>query len=310
MSQFHVNQIETHVRDRYAADHWVVELDDSHNLSRLLGLHAVNLVLGDVETDGPRIIEITDGTHDHGIDAVGIDPTTKLIVLVQSKWRQDGAGSITLSEMLKFLEGVRSLLGMKTDQEPTHASDETREAVRDLLKTPGARIRLVTATTGSDPIAGPVQDPLDQLLAQLNDPEGTEPLATDVHFGQADFFNSLTEEARPTVDLEIQMQDWGRATEPIKVFYGRVSAAEIARWYEQHGADLFAENIRVVIPRSDINEGILGTIRDEPERFGYFNNGITVLAESVELGPGGALNRDVGYFRLTRASIVNGAQTV
>jgi AIPR protein len=73
---------------------------------------------------------------------------------------------------------------------------------------------------------------------------------------------------------------------------------------------LFAENIRVVIPRSDINEGILQTIKTEPDWFAYYNNGITMLAESIEIGPGGALNRDVGYFKLAGASIVNGAQTV
>ena len=35
-----------------------------------------------------------------------------------------------------------------------------------------------------------------------------------------------------------------------------------------------------------------------------------MLAESIEMGPGGALTRDVGFFRLSGASIVNGAQTV
>jgi hypothetical protein len=42
----------------------------------------------------------------------------------------------------------------------------------------------------------------------------------------------------------------------------------------------------------------------------YYNNGITILAEALEIGPGGLLNRDVGYFKLSGASIVNGAQTV
>lgn len=310
MSQFHVSQIETHIRDCYGPEHWRADLDDVNNLSRLLALHAVSVVLGAVEDHGQRIIEVTDGGGDRGIDAVGIDPATKLIILVQSKWRQDGSGSMGLDEVLKFLDGVRSLLGMKTDQEPIHASESTRQAVRDLLKTPGARIRLVTATTGSDALADEVEAPLRDLLGQLNDLEGTEPLAAHVHLGQADFFNALSDEPRPTVDLDIQMQDWGRANEPIKVFYGRVSAAEIAQWFDRHGADLFAENIRVVIPKSDINEGILDTIREEPERFGYYNNGITVLAEAVELGAAGALTKDVGYFKLTRASIVNGAQTV
>jgi hypothetical protein len=120
----------------------------------------------------------------------------------------------------------------------------------------------------------------------------------------------LAEPVRPQVDIETQIQDWGRATEPLKAYYGRVNAAEIARWFQDHGVDLFAENIRVLIPRSDINEGIFNTVREEPERFGYYNNGITIIAESIEIGLGGAVNRDVGFFRLSRASIVNGAQTV
>jgi AIPR protein len=93
------------------------------------------------------------------------------------------------------------------------------------------------------------------------------------------------------VDIELQMLDWGRASEPQRMFYGRVSAAEIAGWFAAHGTDLFAENIRVVIPRSDINEGILDTVKEEPAGFVYYNNGITMLADTIEIGPGGALNR-------------------
>lgn len=131
-----------------------------------------------------------------------------------------------------------------------------------------------------------------------------------MHLAQGELFNSISVRTRPAVDIELQMLDWGRASEPQRMFYGRVSAAEIAGWYTTHGADLFADNIRVVIPRSDINDGISETIRIEPERFAYYNNGITILSESIEIGPGGALNRDVGFFKLTKASIVNGAQTV
>jgi len=310
MSQFHVNQIETHVRTRYGDAHWDPKLDDAANLSRLLALHGINLVLGTSEEDDHRVVEITDGDNDRGIDAVGIDLSAKLVVFVQSKWRKDGAGSMRLADVLRFLDGVRSLLGMRGAAGVSRASDEMRKAVHDLLKTPGARIRLVTATTGGDSLAPEVQEPINELLAQLNDLEGTEPIATHIHLGQAEFFNALTEAPRPRVDLVAQIQDWGRVTEPTRAFYGRVNAAEIAQWYKQYGQDLFAQNIRVVIPRSDVNEGILNTIREEPERFGYYNNGITILAEQIEIGPAGTLNRDVGYFRLANASVVNGAQTV
>lgn len=309
MSKFHVNQVETHVRSLYEAGHWDSSLEDVANMSRLLAVHAVWLVLGP-DDGNERIVEVTDGSDDRGIDAVGVDTNAKVVVFVQSKWRQDGTGSMGLGDVLKFLAGVRSLLGMKAGAEPAHASNETKTAVRDLLKTPGARIRLVTATTASDPLSAAVEAPITELLEQLNDLEGIDPLATHIHLSQADLFNSIAAEARPAVDIDLQMLDWGRSSEPHKMYYGRVSAAEIAKWFETHGVDLFAENIRVVIPRSDINEGIAQTIQDEPEAFVYYNNGITMLAHNVEIGPAGTLNREVGYFKLSGASVVNGAQTV
>lgn len=310
MSQFHVSQIETHIRGLYGADNWKNNLDDVANLSRLLALRAVEVVLGADEDNVERVIEITDGTEDRGIDAVGVDPSTKRVVFVQSKWRQNGAGSMSLEDILKFLNGVRSLLGMRSRDEPAHASEETRQAVADLIRTPGTRIRLVTATTANDPLSEAVERPIEDLLGQLNDLEGIEPIATHTHLGQAAFFNSINEEARTAVSIDVQMLDWGKASEPLKVFYGRASAAVIAGWHSQHGDALFAENIRVVIPRSEINEGIRDTIIKEPEKFLYYNNGITVIAGQVEISPGGALSRETGYFRLTDASIVNGAQTV
>jgi hypothetical protein len=309
MSQFHVDQIETHLKTLYEAQNWVPALDDVTNMSRLLALHAVKLSLAQDDTT-QSIVEITDGTEDHGIDAVGIEPVGKLVVFVQSKWRQDGTGSMSLADVLKFLAGIRSLLGMKADDEPVHASANTKAAVRNLLKTPGARIRLATVTTAADPLSEAVEAPILELLDQLNDLEGIEPLASHAHLGQSHLFSSIASQVPTAVDIEFQMSDWGRASEPQKMYYGRVSAVEVAGWFKQHGADLFAENIRVVIPRSDINDGILSTIQDEPNRFLYYNNGVTILAESIEIGPGGALNREVGYFKLSGASVVNGAQTV
>lgn len=309
MSKFHVSQIETHIRSLYEAMLWKPGIADVANVSRLLAYHAVQLVLG-ADDDLERLVDITDGGLDEGIDAVGVDPAAKVVVLVQSKWRQDGTGSIKQGDILKFLQGVKSLLGMKGADRPTRASDETRTAVSALLTTPGAKIRIVTATTASDALADPVIEPIEELLTQLNDLEDTEPLAAHVHLGQADFFRAIAERPRTAINLDVQMLDWGKGADPHRIFYGRVSAADIATWFTDHGSDLFADNIRVVIPRSDINDGILKTIKDAPQLFAYYNNGITVLADNISVGLGGTLNRDVGYFKLTGASIVNGAQTV
>jgi len=149
-----------------------------------------------------------------------------------------------LAGVLKFLQGTRSLLGMKSDDEPAHASDGTKTAVRDLLKTPGARIELVTVTTASEALSEDVERPISELLEQLNDLQDVEPLASHVHYGQAALFNAISEKIRPSVDIELQMLDWGRASDPQRIYYGRVSAAEIGDWFAEHGTDLFAENIR------------------------------------------------------------------
>ncbi len=310
MSQFHVDQIKTHVRSQYEKEHWKADLSEVNNFSRLLAIHALKLAIGSEENDNLHIVEVTDGGEDRGIDAVSVDSAAKVVAFVQSKWRQDGTGSMDLGEVLRFLDGVRSLLGMRSENQLPHASEPTRNAVHGILKTPGAKLRLVTATTASNALAEAVERPIQDLLSQLNDLEGTEPIATHTHLGQADFFNALTEPLRNRVDIETQIQDWGRITEPNRAFYGRINAAEIAQWHRNHGAELFAENIRVVIPRSDINDGILNTIKKEPEQFSYYNNGITILAEEITIGAGGLLNRETGFFRLSNASIVNGAQTV
>lgn len=280
-----------------------------NNLSRLLAKYAVRLALPE-SGEASQSVEITDGGGDRGIDAVGVDVNAKLVVLAQSKWRQDGKGSIVSGDVLKFLDGVRALLGMKSDSELVHASAEIRTAIRDVLITPGARIRLVTVSTASDRLSEDVERPILDLLAQLNDLEDVDPVATHDHINQADLFRSIVDSGRQQIDIELTMSDWGKGNDPMKVFYGRVSAAEIAHWFKTYGTNLFSENIRVVIPRSDINEGIFETIKSEPDKFFYYNNGITMLADAIVTSPTAHLNRETGYFKLIGASVVNGAQTV
>jgi hypothetical protein len=310
MSKFHVDQIATRVQQDYAAEFERQDLDTVNNLSRYLALYATNRVLDDTATATHRMIEVTDGSKDRGIDAAAVDTSAKLIVFTQAKWRQNGQGGLAVEDSLRFIDGVRSLVGMESKGEPFHASDDLRNTLQDLLTTPSTRIRLVTASTGASTLSPEVLQPIDSFLQEMNDLEGVEPVVTHMHFGQAELFNSLTVATRAAVDLDISLLDWGGTSDPLRIYYGRVSAADIALWHRDHGDSLFAENIRVVIPRSDINFGMLETVRGEPHHFGYFNNGITILAEKIDTAPGGHLNKNVGRMKLTKASIVNGAQTV
>ena len=66
---------------------------------------------------------------------------------------------------------------------------------------------------------------------------------------------------------------------------------------------LYDKNVRVFLGRNGkTNKGISKTLREEPENFGLFNNGLTIVARAIEADENGA-------FVLTDPAVVNGCQT-
>ena len=95
------------------------------------------------------------------------------------------------------------------------------------------------------------------------------------------------------------------------VFLGAVSGADIADLYQIHGDALFFENIRdflgttsgkVVTTRSTVNQEIINTIKNEPQKMLARNNGLTFRASEVTINSDGSAD-------LSMAAIVNGCQT-
>ncbi len=81
-------------------------------------------------------------------------------------------------------------------------------------------------------------------------------------------------------------------------------ATLLARIYGDYGPRLLEKNVRSYLQaRGKVNKGIQTTIREAPQRFLAYNNGISATAETVEVSPDGKL-------RLLRDfQIVNGGQT-
>lgn len=101
--------------------------------------------------------------------------------------------------------------------------------------------------------------------------------------------------------------EYGRA------WIGSVSAAELRRLYETHHDRLFAGNIRLYlgVRKGGINEQISRTATSTPGIFWALNNGITIVADSIEpisvRRLSGMAHDD--KLQLKRFSIVNGCQT-
>ncbi|MFA4885878.1 MAG: AIPR family protein, partial [Desulfotomaculaceae bacterium] len=82
----------------------------------------------------------------------------------------------------------------------------------------------------------------------------------------------------------------------------------LALLYEKHGARLLERNVRSFLQtKGQVNKGIRDTLRDEPDMFLAYNNGISVTAERVEI-----IRDENGKPSITKIrdmQIVNGGQT-
>lgn len=78
--------------------------------------------------------------------------------------------------------------------------------------------------------------------------------------------------------------------------------------YRSHGSRLLEKNVRsfLGLPRKGVNSGIKGTLRNEPEKFIAYNNGVTITAEKSELFQ---YKKKTYLESLTDMQIVNGGQT-
>ncbi|HFG1684001.1 TPA: AIPR family protein [Streptococcus pyogenes] len=118
----------------------------------------------------------------------------------------------------------------------------------------------------------------------------------------------------PKIDFEdVVVHNWGRPTlynDSYKVYYGWLSATDIVNWKEQYGDRIFEKNIRNFKQNTDVNNGILKVLREEPENFYLYNNGIKIISEKVEKNLKGVSTTDYINLKLIGASIINGAQTI
>jgi hypothetical protein len=311
MSIIHVGHIKTNIVARFGnlvdlSDVETARIDqkESSRLTRSLAAFAV-AELGGLDDVGAAQT-VTDGSGDNGIDAVYYDPVEKNCFLVQSKWISSGNGSVEVGEVHKFIQGVRDLLDARFDRfnAKMHAH---RDKVFAALSDASARFTLALAYTGEQALSADAERPLNDLVAEMNSP--TEVMALRL-LNQAALHSIVAAGATAdAVDLEVMLHDWGMVRDPYLSYYGQVAVSDIASW-GTFGSRLTSKNLRQFRGLTEVNESIAKTLSSSPENFWYFNNGITVLCESLRKKPLGGNNNETGTFECRGASVVNGAQTV
>lgn len=141
----------------------------------------------------------------------------------------------------------------------------------------------------------------------------------DISFGVWDMdrlFRCITSgKMRETIEIDF-VESFGTtipciensSSDRYSVYLAIISGELLAAIYDQHGPRLLERNVRSFLQvKGAVNKGIRDTLRDEPDMFLAYNNGISVTAESVDIVRDA--NGKPSIRKIRDMQIVNGGQT-
>lgn len=312
MSEIHLRQIKSHLQKTFNG---LIDLSDYQNksetdreilfLTRSLAAFALMVSANISPQEASK--SIVDGGQDNGIDSIYFDRREKVMYILQSKWKQNSRGSIKTEDVMKFTRGFRDLVNAKYERFNSKLSNKIKD-IQESLNDAGTRFEVILVYSGQTSLADEPKRELDDLLSEMNEPIDIVNMRV---LNQSSIYNIISQGATGSpINLDVCLFDWGQTKEPYQSYYGQVSASEVADWWTKYYPKLFASNIRLFVRDSEVNEGIINTVKNEPEKFWYYNNGITALCSSIGKKPLGGSGRDTGIFECKDVKIVNGAQTV
>ncbi len=276
-------------------------------LSRCLAAFCVYNQAGCTEQEAGD--SVWDGGDDNGIDAAFYDSSEKRVVFVQAKWINKGAGEPEAKDIGAFVKGVRDVI--EDDVSGFRPSLHARfNDIALRIATPGTSIKVAVVSTGASKLAKHSTKVIDDFIDDLN---GDDPnsIASKSILGLSDVYDGLANDLNQNnVAVDATILDWSFIPTPYAAYFGLIDGLSLKTWWLKYGKSLLSSNIRHSLGGTDVNTEIRNTAINSAEKFWYFNNGITLIANEAEKAPVGAASRSAGNFSFKGASIVNGAQTV
>lgn len=255
-----------------------------------------------IDEDDALDAAAVDGGNDQGIDLVFVDEASESLMIIQAhcpgnteKFTPKAKWDAVLAS-LPFIKNPSALRDLGRD-DLADLIESANEDHRDLSLTLGlislgqksdAIVNAVSVSKSGDQETSYFYSAQDEIIAQYKaiilDGGG---ISEDYIDFTADFFEDKGE--------------YGRA------IVGSVSATELQRLHKSYPQELFAGNIRLFLGarKGGINEQIIKTAKDHPGIFWALNNGVTIVADTIEASDRSESNR----VKLKRFSIVNGCQT-
>jgi hypothetical protein len=118
-----------------------------------------------------------------------------------------------------------------------------------------------------------------------------------IHSNQSDSSDNEINVSLPCLRITTNSIDY-------KSYLTAISGELLADIYERFGQKLFEQNVRTFLQfRGNVNKGIINTIKNCPEKFFAYNNGITATASKIEFDDNHHISKIINL------QIVNGGQT-
>jgi hypothetical protein len=315
VNKIHVRHVRQALTNRFSG---LIDLDDLANrpephrqqafLSRALAAQAIQHFAG---VDAKRAAySVIDGFDDNGIDAILAETDPPRILLVQAKWSDDGRAALALGDPGKMRIGLDCLVNSEFEKFNSKFQPMADE-VNAAIDTPGVKIVLVVAQMGASLLSKRVQDAFDRILAGCNQADIEEMVSLEVA-GLSEFYDMARAGGdEPRIDMAVRLDNPSFVAQPYMAYQGTLTAETISEWNRRFGQRLFENNIRKSLGVTKVNKELIHTVLTDPQHFLYFNNGITVLCDSIQKSAKWAGGHGTPVdLTLRSATVVNGAQTV
>ncbi|WP_255771230.1 AIPR family protein [Pseudarthrobacter sulfonivorans] len=243
---------------------------------------------------------VVDESGDAGIDAIYVSQMRGEIYLVQAK---TSAGSPSPTEVMKFANGIKRFLDCDWQALGPKARGRASE-FEDALES--SKVIAVFSHLGVQKPNDDAKAETDRLVAEVN--ANGEILEFSYEGLRENFERRNTALNLGAPDHEVEFERWVTMGDYRSEIMGIVAADQLAELVDTFSERLFDKNIRSILKATETNETLHETLSSEPSKFWYYNNGITIVAESISCGRINPRATDE-RFRLKGLSIVNGAQT-
>lgn len=272
------------------------------------------------ESESKAAEAVAGGAKDKGIDGIFVDDAMRCVFVVQAKYRKSlGQTTEKRPDVVSFAE-IAFQLSNPSNEEFAKFAKTTHELVATRLKEARERVLkrqyrvwLYFFTLGNvsssicDDAQSQVQSaPCDANIEVIDAKRATR-LLRDYLDGVAPPIPALNLEMEQgsTVKINGIAQRYDEQNH-IESWVFSMRGSAIADLYKFAGIRLFARNVRGFLgTNTAINRGMIDTLKHQPDRFFYYNNGITILCDEAKM----LSQQGKHILHVCNPQVINGQQT-